>query len=59
MSAKTEMAYDSSLGLFYITDASNNIYTLDMSGSVELVDILGDGIDLNGLAIIPAKKEDA
>ena len=30
-----------------------------MIGSVELVDILGDGIDLNGLAIIPAKKEDA
>lgn len=55
---KTEMAYDSSVGLFYITDAASNIYTLAMDGTVERVDILGDGIDLNGLAIVPAKTEE-
>ena len=55
---KTEMAYDSSVGLFYITDAASNIYTLAMDGTVERVDILGDGIDMNGLAIVPAKTEE-
>lgn len=54
---KSEMAYDSSSGLFYVTDAANRIYTFDMEGNVTLVDILGDGIDLNGLAIAPAAKE--
>lgn len=53
---KTEMAYDSSLNLFYITDASNNLYTLSMDGTVEMVDVLGDGIDINGLAIVPAQE---
>ena len=50
-----EMAYDSSVELFYMTDAGNNIYCMDLNGNVESVDILGDGIDLNGLAIVPAK----
>ena len=47
----TELAYDASCGLFYITDAGNTIYTMDLTGNVEMVDILGDGIDLNGLAV--------
>ena len=54
---KTEMDYDASLGLFYITDAASNLYTLAMDGTVERVDILGDGIDINGIAIVPAKAE--
>ena len=50
----TELAYDSSLDMFYVTDATNNIYTLDLTGKVTPVDILGDGMDINGLAIFPA-----
>ena len=47
----TEMDYDAAAGLFYLTDASNNIYSMTETGDVHYVDILGDGIDLNGLAI--------
>ena len=54
----TDFSYDSSTGLFYIADAGNTLYTVDMDGNVAAVDILGDGIDFNGLAIKPAKKED-
>ena len=52
----TDFSYDPSSELFYLTDAGHNIYTMDMSGNVESVDILGGGIDLNGLAIIPAAE---
>ena len=52
----TDFSYDPSSELFYLTDAGHNIYTMDMSGNVESVDILGSGIDLNGLAIIPAAE---
>ena len=52
----TDFSYDPSSELFYLTDAGHNIYTMDMSGNVEAVDILGGGIDLNGLAIIPAAE---
>ena len=52
----TDFSYDPSAGLFYLTDAGHNIYTMDFDGNVEAVDILGDGIDLNGLAIIPAAE---
>jgi hypothetical protein len=51
----TDFSYDPSCDLFYLTDAGNNIYTMDRSGNVQAVDILGDGIDLNGLAIVPAE----
>ncbi len=47
----TEMDYDEVTGKFYITDAGNKIYSMDMEGNYEFVDLLGDGIDLNGLAI--------
>lgn len=55
----TDMAYDAGSGLFYLTDAGNIIYTMDMDGNVEMVDILGDGIDMNGLTIIPAVNAEA
>ena len=50
----TDFSYDPSCDLFYLSDAGHNIYTMDWDGNVEYVDILGDGIDLNGLAIVPA-----
>ena len=52
----TDISYDASSELFYLTDAGHNIYTMDMSGNVESVDILGEGIDMNGLAIFPASE---
>ena len=52
----TDFSYDPSLDLFYLTDAGHNIYTMDLDGNVEAVDILGGGIDLNGLAILPAAE---
>ena len=50
----TDISYDASADLFYITDAGHNIYTLDWDGNVEAVDILGEGLDMYGLAIFPA-----
>ncbi len=47
----TDIAYESNSGLFYMTDAGHNIYAMDMSGNVGNVGILGDGIDMYGLAI--------
>ena len=52
----TDFSYDPTSGLFYFTDAGHNIYTMDMDGNVDAVDILGGGIDMNGLAIIPAAE---
>ena len=52
----TDFSYDSSSDLFYLTDAGHNIYTMDWDGNIEYVDILGGGIDLNGLAIFPAAE---
>ncbi len=52
----TDISYDASTELFYLTDAGHNIYTMDWDGNVEAVDILGGGIDLNGLAIFPAAE---
>ena len=52
----TDFSYDASSDLFYITDAGHNIYTMDWSGNVEAVDILGEGIDMYGLAIFPAAE---
>ena len=53
---KTDLSYDASTELFYLTDAGHNIYEMDLNGNVTPVDILGGGIDLNGLAIIPAAE---
>ncbi len=49
----TDISYDPSTELFYLSDAGHNIYTMDMDGNVEPVDILGNGIDINGLVIFP------
>ncbi len=54
---KTDMAYDASTGLFYLADAANVLYTMDTNGeNITTVDVLGDGIDINGLVIIPAAQ---
>lgn len=54
---KTDMAYDAHAGLFYLTDAGHTIYSMDANGeNIATVDILGDGIDLNGLVIVPASE---
>ena len=54
VAGKTELGYDSYCGLFYATDAADRLYSFDTSGNVTAIDVLGDGIDLNGLAIVPA-----
>lgn len=53
VAGKSEMAYDSLNGLFYVTDAGNRLYSFDEKGNVTMIDILGDGLDINGLAIAP------
>lgn len=51
---KTDMAYDPSSNLFYLTDAGHTIYTMDLNAeNLTTVDILGEGIDLCGFTIIP------
>lgn len=55
VAGKSEMSYDSASGLFYMTDAGDRLYTIDMTGTVTPVDILGDGLDINGLAIVTAE----
>ncbi|MBQ2382731.1 MAG: Ig-like domain-containing protein, partial [Oscillospiraceae bacterium] len=52
----TDFSYDPSSDLFYLADAGHNIYTMDWDGTVESVDILGNGIDINGFAIVPAAE---
>jgi len=47
----TDIAWDGVTKQFYMTDAGHNIFAMDMQGNVEEIGILGDGIDLNGLAI--------
>ena len=49
----TDVAYDELTEQFYITDAGHSIYALDLAGNVTEIGLLGDGIDLNGLAIEP------
>lgn len=53
VAGKSEMAYNSLNGLFYVTDAGNRLYSFDETGNVTMIDILGDGLDINGLAIAP------
>ena len=62
---KTEMAYDSSIGKFYISDVMNNLYTMEIingaEGSydveIEPIDKVGDGLTFSGLAIKAAAAE--
>ena len=53
----TDIAYDTLTEQFYMTDAGHNIYAMDMDGNVEEIGLLGDGIDLNGLAIHGVKLD--
>lgn len=60
---KCEIEYDKSVDRFYITDASDKLYTFDVNGTEEskiqnlkTIDILADGLDINGLCIIPAES---
>ena len=52
----TDVSYDPSTGLFYLADAGNVIYSMDMDGNITAVDVLGDGIDIHGFAIDPVRK---
>ena len=52
----TDVAYDPVAGLFYFSNPGHTIYAMDMEGNVVTVDILGDGIDLWGMAIDPTAK---
>lgn len=59
-SKATELAYDSSRDVFYVTDAADRLYSFDWKGNVTLIDSLGDGLDINGLAIaVPAEDTEA
>ena len=53
----TDIAYDALTEQFYMTDAGHNIFALDMEGNVEEIGLLGDGLDLNGLAIFAPQLE--
>lgn len=54
VNAKCELAYDENTDLFYLTDAGDRLYTFAESGDeVTMVDMVGDGWDINGLAINP------
>ena len=52
----TDITYHAGSGLFYFADPGHNIFSMDMEGNVTAVDILGDGIDMNGFAIDPTAK---
>ncbi|MBQ8620728.1 MAG: InlB B-repeat-containing protein [Oscillospiraceae bacterium] len=52
----TDIAYEPNSGLFYMADAGHTIYAMDMEGNVVNVGLLGDGIDMHGLAIDPTGK---
>ena len=52
----TDVSYDAGSGLFYFADPGHTIYAMDMAGNLTAVDILGDGIDIHGLAIDPVAK---
>ena len=56
VSGATDVAYDASSGQFYISDPNHMLFTLGLDGTVEEVDLLGDGLDINGLAIDPVTK---
>ena len=52
----TDVSYDAGSGLFYFADPGHTIYAMDMDGNVVAVDLLGDGLDMWGLAIDPTAK---
>ena len=58
VAGKTELSYDSSRELFYVTDAADRLYAFTVDGTVTPIDVLGDNIDINGLAIAPAQTSE-
>ena len=59
VSGKCEMAYDANTSRFYLTDAGDRLYSFTEEGEdVTLIDILGNGWDMNGLAINPEGAPD-
>ncbi len=50
----TEMHYDARSNQFYISDAGHNLYAMDLEGNCQYVDVVGNGIDLHGIAITSA-----
>lgn len=58
--AGSEMDYDSTAGLLYITDSMDHLFSLTLQGeNLTEIGILSTGWDLNGLAIIPAKQKES
>ncbi len=57
VAGKSEVSYDSSRNLIYMTDAADRLYSVTFDGTITPIDTVGDGIDVNGLAIVPAKTE--
>ena len=52
----TDISYDAGSGLFYFADPGHTVYSMDMEGNVSTIDILGNGIDINGFAVDPTAK---
>ena len=52
----TDISYNAGTQQFYFADAGHTIYAMDMAGNVEAVDILGNGIDINGMTIDSTAK---
>ncbi len=56
---KNELAYDSNMQKFYLTDTADRLYSFTESDSdVTLIDILDNGWDINGLAILPPSRKE-
>ena len=53
VSGKSEMAYNSKTGTFYLTDATDKLYSFKETGDITPIDILADGVDINGITIKP------
>lgn len=47
---KTDMEYSKRLGKFFITDAAKNIYLMDVDGTIEGYDVLGNNLKFAGIA---------
>lgn len=59
VSGECEMDYDETTQKFYLTDAGDRLYSFEENGdTVTPIDMLGDGIDINGLVIRKALPSD-
>lgn len=54
-----EMEYDARTERFYLTDAGDRLYYFEESGNdVTAIDMVGDGLDINGIAIRTIENPD-